>query len=70
MLPTVIMTYGLLLTTGIISILGQLTGMQAQPSCNPSEEFKLTANPQGAHVKVTESSPSMGHRELILRTFI
>ena len=36
----------------------------------PSEEFKLTANSMGAHMKLTESSPGMGHDELILRTFI
>ena len=36
----------------------------------PSEEFELTANSLGAHMKVTESSPGMGHGELILRTFI
>ena len=35
-----------------------------------SEEFELTANSLGAHMKVTESSPSMGHSELILKTFI
>ena len=36
----------------------------------PSEEFELTANSLGAHKKVTQSSPGMGHGELILRTFI
>ena len=36
----------------------------------PREEFVLTANSLGAHMKVTESSPGMGHSELILRTFI
>ena len=36
----------------------------------PSKEFELTANLLGAHMKVTESSPSTGHIELILRTFI
>ena len=36
----------------------------------PSEEFKLTAKSLGAHMKVAESSPGMGHGELILRTFI
>ena len=35
-----------------------------------SEEFELTVNSLGAHMKVTESSPGMGHSELILRTFI
>ena len=37
---------------------------------SPSEEFELTADSLGAHMKVIESSPSMGHNELILRTFI
>ena len=36
----------------------------------PSEEFELTANSLGAHMKVTESSPGVGHGELILRTLI
>ena len=36
----------------------------------PSEKFELTANSLGAHIKVTETSPSMGQGELILRTFI
>ena len=36
----------------------------------PSEEYELTANSLGAHMKVTESSPSIVHGELILRTFI
>ena len=36
----------------------------------PSEEFELTANLLGAHMKLTESSPGMGHGEVILRTFI
>ena len=36
----------------------------------PSEEFELTADSLGAHMEVTESSPGMGHGELILRTFI
>ena len=36
----------------------------------PSEEFELTANSLGAHMKVIESSPGMGQSELILRTFI
>ena len=36
----------------------------------PSEEFELTTNSLGAHMKVTESSPDMGHGELILTTFI
>ena len=35
-----------------------------------TEEFELTANSLGAHMKVTESSPRMGHCELILRKFI
>ena len=38
--------------------------------CKPSEKFELTANSLGAHMKVTETSPSMGHGEQILRTFI
>ena len=42
--------------------------------CQPSEEFELTANSLGAHMKVTgsshESSHGMDHGELILRTFI
>ena len=36
----------------------------------PSDEFELTAYSLGAHMNVTESSPDMGHSELILRTFI
>ena len=36
----------------------------------PGEEFALIANSLGAHMKVIESPPSMGHDELILRTFI
>ena len=36
----------------------------------PSEEFELKANSLGTHMKVTESSPGMGHGEFILRTFI
>ena len=36
----------------------------------PSEEFELRVNSLGAHMKVRESSPGMGHSELILRTFI
>ena len=39
-------------------------------SYEPGEEFELTANSLGAHMKVTESSPGMGHGEHILRTFI
>ena len=35
-----------------------------------SEEFELTANSLGAHMKLTEISPGMSHGELILRTFI
>ena len=35
-----------------------------------SEEFELTANSLGAHMKVTESSHGLDHGELILRTFI
>ena len=34
----------------------------------PSEEFELTANSLGAYTELTESSPGMGHSELILRT--
>ena len=33
----------------------------------PSEEFELTANSLGAHMKVIESSSNMGHGELNLR---
>ena len=45
--------------------------MQPLPTwCPPSEEFGLTANSLGAHMKVTESSPGMGHSDLISRTFI
>ena len=36
----------------------------------PSEEFELTANSLVAHMKVTDSSPGMGHGELILRSFV
>ena len=36
----------------------------------PCEEFELTANSLGAHMKITESSPRIGHNELILRIFI
>ena len=36
----------------------------------PRGKFELTADSLGAHMKVTESSPGMGHFELILRTFI
>ena len=36
----------------------------------PSEEFELTANSLGAHMKVIESSLGLGHSELILRTVI
>ena len=36
----------------------------------PSEEFALTADSLGPHMKVTESSPVTGHGELILRTFV
>ena len=36
----------------------------------PSEELELTANSLESHIKVTESSPGMGHSKLILRTFI
>ena len=35
------------------------------PHCEPSEEFELTA-----HMKAMESSPGMGHEELISRAFI
>ena len=42
----------------------------SNPSCVPSEGFELTPNSLGAHMKVTGSSPGMGHGELILRTFI
>ena len=35
-----------------------------------SEEFEPTANSLGAHMRVTESSLSLGHGKLILRTFI
>ena len=35
-----------------------------------SEEFELTANSLGAHMKVTESSLGIGHGELIFKTFI
>ena len=31
----------------------------------PGEEFELTAYSLGAHMKLTESSPGMGHSELI-----
>ena len=41
-----------------------------QWACHPSEEFELTANSLGAHMKVRESSSGIGHSELILRTFI
>ena len=37
---------------------------------DPSKEFELAANSLGAHMIVTESSPGMGHGELVLRTFI
>ena len=50
-----------------------LNSLKLSFSCavlQPSEEFELTANSLGAHMKVTESSPTMGHGELILRTFI
>ena len=48
-----------------------ISGLQGKYFCyHPSEEFELTANSLGAHMKVTESSPSMGHGELILRTSI
>ena len=35
--------------------------------CNvsPSEEFELTANSLGARMKFPESSPGMGHGEII-----
>ena len=36
------------------------------PFMMPSEEFEFTANSLGAHMKVTESSPGMGHGELIV----
>ena len=38
----------------------------------PSEEYELTANSLGTHMKVTESSSSMGHSEItvgLLRAF-
>ena len=35
-----------------------------------NKEFELTANSLGAHMKVAESSPRMGHSELIMRTFM
>ena len=47
-----------------------LTNRDTYTQLIPSEEFELTANSLGAHMKVTESSPGMGHGELILRTFI
>ena len=47
-----------------------LQGALAIPPNRPYEEFELTANSLVAHMKVTESSPGMGHGELILRTFI
>ena len=42
----------------------------SDPILSPSEEFELTATSLGAHMKVTESSPDIGHGELIFRTFI
>ena len=39
-------------------------------SVYPSEEFELTTNSLGAHMKTTGGSCGMGHGELILRTFI
>ena len=43
---------------------------RTETAVQPSEEFELTANSLEPHMKVTESAPSMGHGELILRTFI
>ena len=45
-------------------------GAGLTPANLPSEEFELTANSLGDHMKVTESSSGMGHGKLILRTFI
>ena len=63
------------LITSYISTLVTATIDIAHPKysvfdCLPREEFELTANSLGAHIIVTESSPGMGHGELISTTII
>ena len=51
----------------LLILVPKLRGSVPLKNCEKllSEEFELTANSLEAHMKVTESSPSMGHSELI-----
>ena len=55
---------------GLMYIINRISHKGKLSMCLPSEEFELADNSRGAHMKVTESSPGIGHGELILRTFI